>query len=104
MTFYQEPQHYEKTILSDLKGAWELLKAAIIAEHETKDCTQLLFHIDEAMSWESVRNLAHMRHTFVLIQSIAQQNEVSEYSAELIEEVRDILYETLSEIKQGKPL
>jgi hypothetical protein len=36
------------------------------------------------MSWESVRNLKHMKNTFVLVQSIAQQINVSEEIIELI--------------------
>jgi len=39
---------------------------------------KLLFHITEAMSWESVRNLNHMKNTFVLVKSIAQQINVSD--------------------------
>ena len=104
MTFYQEPTHYEKTILSDLQGAWELLRKEAVNEHESKDCSRLLLHIDEAMSWESVRNLKHMKNTFVLVQSIAQQMEVSDEIMELIEEVRDVLYEVLNEIQHGKIL
>ena len=104
MSFYQEPLHYEKTILSELQGAWILLRDAVVTEHEKKDCSLLLFHIDEAMSWESVRNLEHMKNTLVLIQSIAQQRHVSIEIVELIEDVRDILYEILEEIEHGKVL
>ena len=104
MAFYQEPPFYEKTILSDLQGSWELLRDAVIDEHKTKDCSQLLFHIDEAMSWESVRNLEHMKNTFILIQNNAQQIGVTNQTAQLIEDVREILYEVLSEIKKGKVL
>jgi len=63
-----------------------------------------LLHINEAMSWESVRNLNYMKNTFVLIQSIAQQMNVSDEIIELIEDIRDILYETLSELEHGKIL
>jgi hypothetical protein len=104
MSFYQEPTHYEKTIISDLQGSWENLREAVVKEHETKDCSQLLFHIDEAMSWESVRNLNHMKDTFVLIQSIAQQIKVSDEIMEWIEDVRDTLYEVLDAIQNGKAL
>ena len=101
---YQEPTHYEKTILSDLQGAWEVLRDDVIKEHASKDCSQLLFHINEAMSWESVRNLYHMKNTFVLVQSIAQQINVSDEIMGLIEDVRDVLYEALNEIQHGKIL
>ena len=104
MSFYQEPTHYEKTIISDLQGAWEVLREEVIKEHESKDCSQLLFHINEAMNWESVRNLKHMKNTFVLVQSIAQQIKVSDGIMELIENVRDVLHEVLNEIQHGKIL
>jgi hypothetical protein len=29
MSFYTEPTGYEKTIMSDLQGAWENLRAAV---------------------------------------------------------------------------
>jgi len=38
-----------------------------------ENADKLLFHIDEAMSWESVRNLARMKTTFILIRNIALQ-------------------------------
>ena len=104
MSFYKEPTHYEKTIISDLQGAWEVFRDEVIKEHASKDCSQLLFHINEAMSWESVRNLDHMKNTFVLIQSIAQQINVSDEIMELIEDVKDVLYEVLNEIQHGKIL
>ena len=104
MSFYQEPTYYEKTILSDLQGAWEVLREEVIKEQAGKDCSQLLFHINEAMSWESVRNLNQMKNTFVLVQSIAQQINVSDEIMELIEDVRDVLYEVLNEIQCGKIL
>ena len=104
MNFYQEPTYYKKTILSDLQGAWEVLRDEVIKEHSGRDCSQLLFHINEAMSWESVRNLNHMKNTLVLVQSMAQQINVSDEIMELIENVRDVLYEVLDEIRHGKIL
>lgn len=104
MSFYQEPPHYVKTILSDLQGEWQLLREAVVTEHESKDCSRLLVHIDEAMSWESVRDLEHMRDTFILLQSIAQQINVSDEVLELLEVIRETLYEILDDIKQGKKL
>ncbi len=104
MSFYQEPVHYEKTILSDLQGAWEVLREEVIKEQASKDCSQMLLHINEAMSWESVRNLNQMKNTFVLVQSIAQQINVADEIMGLIEDVRDVLYEVLNEIQHGKIL
>ncbi len=104
MSFYQEPTFYEKTILSDLQGAWGVLRDEVINESAMKDYSRLLPHINEAMSWENVRNLHQMKNSFVLIQSIAQQITVSDEIMELIEDVRDVLYEILDEIEHGKML
>ena len=73
MPFYKAPDAYHKTILSNLQDAWINLRYAVVKDCELTDCSILLFHIDEAMSWESVRNLPHMRKTFVVIQSLSQQ-------------------------------
>jgi len=57
MGFQTEPTSYEKTALSDLQGAWIGLREAVVYDFGFPDSDKLLFHIDEAMSWESVRNL-----------------------------------------------
>lgn len=101
MAFYQEPGYYRKTILSDLQGAWIVLRETVVAECDSKDLAQLLFHIDEAMSWESVRDLTRMRNTFVLVQSLAQQASASEAIMTAIEDVREVLYEVLDKIPPG---
>jgi hypothetical protein len=67
MGFDTEPTGYEKTILSDLQGAWQCLRQEV-AEHPGFDgWERVLFHIDEAMSWESVRNLRQMHRSLVLV-------------------------------------
>ncbi len=50
MKFYEESAHYEKTILSDLQGAWGNLRQAVVENHPFPESDRLLFHIDEAMS------------------------------------------------------
>jgi hypothetical protein len=71
MKFYEEPPLYQKTILSDLQGAWVNLRQTVVENHPFPGSDRLLFHIDEAMSWESVRNLSQMRNTLLLIQNLA---------------------------------
>jgi len=93
MKFYEEPHHYEKTIFSDLQGAWENLRTAAANNHPFAESERLLFHIDEGMSWESVRDLSRMRKALLLIQNIASGNEMPEGVIEGIEEVVDILSE-----------
>jgi hypothetical protein len=93
MEFYEEPHHYEKTIFSDLQGSWENLRAAVADNHPFPESERLLFHIDEGMSWESVRNLSLMRKALLLIQNIVSMNPVPEEAIEGIEDVVDILSE-----------
>lgn len=57
MGFRTEPKSYDKTILSDLQGAWENLRADVVDAEPFPERAGLLFHIDEGMSWESVRDL-----------------------------------------------
>ena len=104
MAFYQESNHYEKTIISDLQGSWGNLRDAVIKEHQNTDCSKLLFHIDEAMSWESVRDLEYMKQIFLVVQSLSQKMNLSSAVMEWIEEIRDVLHEILNEIKNGNKL
>ncbi|GMR16388.1 MAG: hypothetical protein BMS9Abin31_0721 [Gammaproteobacteria bacterium] len=78
MAFITEPPGYEKTALSDLQGAWGNLRDAVVENFGFPDSDKLLFHIDEAMSWESVGNLKIMKTTFILIQNIALQANAPE--------------------------
>jgi hypothetical protein len=86
--FYEEPPNYEKTILSDLQGAWGNLRQAVAENHPFPGSDRLLFHIDEAMSWESVRNLSQMRNTLLLIQNLAQTHQAP---AEVMEWIEDLV-------------
>jgi len=95
MKFYEEPQGYEKTILSDLQGGWGNLRQAVVENHPFPGSDRLLFHIDEAMSWESVRNLSLMRSTLLLIQNFAQTNGAPDEVIEWIEDVVETLKEVL---------
>lgn len=97
MTFVKEPTGYEKTVLSDLQGAWSKLRFLVADHAGFPGWDRLLFHIDEAMSWESVRNLPHMRNTLLIIRNLALQNRVSE---DIMEEIKDIT-EILEEILKG---
>jgi hypothetical protein len=73
MGFPTEPTSYEKTALSDLQGAWISLREAVVEGFGFPDSDKLLFNIDEAMSWESVRNLETMKSALLLVQNIIQR-------------------------------
>ncbi len=72
---------------------------------EACDCPELprlLFHVDEAMSWESVRDLGRMRRALTLVENIARQADLPASITENIVMVRDYIQELLNAIAEGK--
>ena len=102
MGFHTEPTGYEKTALSDLQGAWISLRDAVVDGFGFPDSDKLLFHIDEAMSWESVRNLKRMKSTLLLVQNIISQSDTPEEIKECISSVRESLEEVFSAMAEGE--
>ena len=102
MKFQQEETGYIKTAISDLQGAWTLLRDQVVEEFGFEGSDRLLFHIDEAMSWESVRNLNIMRKTFILVQNIAIQANAPEEVIEWVDDVRDSIDAAVAAIAEGK--
>jgi len=102
MAFITEPPGYEKTAISDLQGSWENLSDAVVKGFGFPDSDRLLFHIDEAMSWESVRNLESMRNTFLLIQNIALQTDAPEEVMEWVDDVRESIDAAVEAIAKGE--
>jgi len=98
MPFTQEPTGYEKTILSDLQGAWSILRESVAESEGFKGCDRVLFHIDEAMSWETVRNLKRMPPLILIIRNLCVQGNASKEVLENIQEVDLTLKEVLAEI------
>jgi len=104
MGFPTEPTGYIKTAMSDLQGAWSNLRDEVVREIGFKDSEKLIFHIDEGMSWECVRDLDKMKSTLLLIQNISAQTNTPEEVEFWLGEVRDELENVLSEIAEGKVL
>ena len=101
MSFVTEPTGYRKTALSDLQGAWILLREEVVEHYGFPDSNRLLFHIDDAMSWESVRNLASMQATLLIIQNIMAQTTLPESIVDAGNAVRECLNEVLQAIEEG---
>jgi len=97
MPFTQEPTGYEKTILSDLQGAWSVLRDSVVDAAGFEGWDRALFHIDEAISWESVRNLKRMPPLLLIIRNICIQGKTPQEVLENIQDVDQILKEVLSE-------
>jgi hypothetical protein len=88
MAFEKEPGSYEKTVLSDLQGAWQNLRDEVVAGAGFPNRERVLFHIDEAMSWESVRNLQAMHSCLVLVRNLLGQDDVPEALNEYLQGVK----------------
>ncbi|MFH1985065.1 MAG: hypothetical protein ABIL58_24780 [Pseudomonadota bacterium] len=96
MPFTQEPTGYEKTILSDLQGTWQVLRDSVAESAGFDGWDRALFHIDEAMSWEVVRNLRQMPPLLLIIRNICIQGNAPDEVLVNIQEVDEVLQETLS--------
>ena len=102
MVFLAEPTSYEKTALSDLQSAWIGLREAVVDNFGFPDSDKLLFHIDEAMSWESVRNLERMKSLLLIVQNIISQTDAPEEIKECAVNVRGSLEEVFSAMAEGE--
>jgi hypothetical protein len=102
MGFNTEMTGYSKTALSDLQGSWQNLRNAVVEAWPFSECERLLFHIDEGMSWESVRNLKQMKATLLLIHNIATQAGASEEVIEWIGMARGDLDEVFEALAEGE--
>jgi len=97
MAFPTEPTGYEKTILSDLRGAWGVLRESIVNSAGFEGWDRALFHIDEAMSWETVRNLRLMPPLLLVIRNLCLQGKAPDEVIQNIEDVTEVLTEALEE-------
>jgi len=97
MAFIVEQTGYEKTILSDLQGAWIFLRDSVADSDGFDNAARVLFHIDEAMSWETVRNLDRMPPLLLIISNLCRQGDAPEEVMACVGEVNNILHEVLAE-------
>lgn len=65
---------------------------------------RLLFHVDEGMSWENVRDLRNIEKGLVLIRNVVAQAEVSQELSDQINQVRGALDEVFEALAQGEIL
>jgi hypothetical protein len=97
MSFIIEQTGYQKTILSDLQGAWIAFRESVVASGGFENWDRVLFHTDEAMSWETVRNLNRMPPLVLIIRNLCMQSGLSGEVMLNLEEISSILEETLAE-------
>ena len=97
MTFNEEKTGYEKTILSDLQGAWGCLRESVVKSFGFDGSDRVIFHIDEGMSWEVVRNLRQMPPLLLVIRNICVQGKAPQEVIENLYYIDDILKKVLDE-------
>ncbi|MBT8126994.1 MAG: hypothetical protein KJP15_05880 [Gammaproteobacteria bacterium] len=102
MAIEKEPSSYEKSVLSELQGAWHNLRDEVAEQAGFPGWERALFHIDEAMSWESVRNLQNMHKSLVLVRNLLGQDGVPEIVNEYLDVVNDLMNETFQALKEGE--
>jgi hypothetical protein len=100
MAFPTEPTGYEKTILSDLQGAWGVLRESVVNSAGFEGWDRALFHIDEAMSWETVRNLRRMPPLLLVIRNHCLQGKAPDEVVQNIDDVNEVLTEALVELRR----
>jgi hypothetical protein len=102
MAFHTELNGYVKTALSDLQGAWGNLRHNVVAPGPFPQFERRLFHIDEGMSWERVRDLSVMEKALPLVRNIAAQaKEVPNSIREDIESVQEAFEEARAQLRSG---
>jgi hypothetical protein len=102
MAFYKEPDGYEKTLLSDLQGSWQNLRDAVVEHAGFAGWERVLLHIDEGMSWESVRNLRAMNQSLLLVRNLLIQGEAPDEVTFWLEEVSRVMAEVLQALSEGE--
>ena len=97
MPFITEPEGYEKTILSDLQGAWGTFRDSVVNAAGFENWDRVIFHTNEAMSWETVRSLDRMLPLVLIIRNLCTQGGAPERIMENLEYINEILREILEE-------
>jgi predicted metalloprotease len=97
MSFIQEQTGYQKTILSDLQGAWSNLLDQVLQLEPSDETKSIVFQIHEATSWESVRYLTHMRNVFIVIRNKITKVTSEESIESTLEDLAELLDEAILE-------
>jgi hypothetical protein len=99
--FHTEPQGYIKGAWSDLQGAWVNLRQAVVDAIPFPEAQRILWHIDEGMSWESVREPDNMSKALLPVQNIARQAGAPEEVLQWIDRVGASFEEVMEAIRSG---
>jgi hypothetical protein len=104
MSFPTEASGYERGILSDLQGAWAVLRESIVDSGGFDAADRALLHIDEATSWEMVRRLDYMPPLLLLVRNICTQGNAPDDVMQNLEILSELMDEVQADIHAGKKL
>lgn len=104
MHFLTESAGYEKTVLSDLQGAWVVLRQSVVDSAGFEGWARAIFHIDEAMSWETVRHLERMPPLLLIIRNLCLSGGAPRDVIESIEDIEEVLVEVQVAIRRGEQI
>ena len=96
MNFQPTPTGYEKTILSDLQGAWNNFRQSVVESIGFVNADKVLFYTDEAMSWEVIRDLKLMPPLILSIRNLCNQGKAPEDVLMFLNKINDTLAEILN--------
>ena len=80
------------------------MRDAVAEDAGFEEWKRILFHVDEAMSWECARDLQRMHSTFMVIRNLAAKSEIPDTLAHWTQEVSMILGDVLKRIANGERL
>lgn len=95
--FYTEEAGYTKTSLSDLQGAWENFRETLLSMHPFENSDMIIFHTNEAMSWEVVRDLKKMKNLHLRIGNIILKTGCHDDLAICMDDIKTCLDEAFEE-------
>ena len=102
MGFHNEQTSFAKTALSDLQGAWSVLRESVVQAAGFENWDRVLVQIDEAMSWEVVRDLNRMPPIILVIRNLCLSGEAPEDVLENIDYVSEMLEEVVEGLAKGE--
>ena len=104
MRYDIESTTYLESILSDLKITLSCLRDTIFKLPVSNIRDRLLFHINEAMNLDSVRDLPRIQYAFLSIKNIVQQENMTGELLDFIDDIYVLLDEVFEAVHAGKKL
>ena len=102
MGFSKEQAFFTKTALRDLQGAWTVLRESVVQAAGFENWDRILVQIDEAMSWEVVRDLDRMPPIILVIRNLCLAGKAPRDVLANIDYVGEMLEEVVEGLAKGE--